>query len=255
MPIRESYTPGTPCWVDLSTTDPAAARSFYGELLGWESEVDPRPEAGGYGQFRRDGKAVAGCGPAFAEGMPPMWSTYVASVDVDATAAVATEAGGTVMMPPMDVLDAGRMAVVSGPDGAAVGVWQPNVHTGAELVNEPGTWGWSILATRDKAAAEGFYGSVFGWELRSHADWGEYWSLDDGEVAGVMEMGPAFPPQVPPHWQVLFMVDDADASVAQAQELGGAVHGPVRDMAMNGRMGAIVDPQGAAFGVMSLPAG
>lgn len=253
MPTRDSYDPGTPCWVDLATSDPAAARAFYGMLMGWEAEVDPRPEAGGYTQFRRDGHAVAGCGPLFVEGMPPAWSTYVATADADATAAQAAENGGTVMMPPMDVLDAGRMAVISGPDGAAVGIWQPAAHTGASLVNEAGSWGWSVLATRDRPAADAFYGAVFGWEAATDPTWGDHWTSGGQPVANPLEMGPNFPPQVPPHWQVIFVVPDADACVAQASELGGAAHGPVRDMAMDGRMAAITDPQGAAFGVMSIP--
>ncbi len=255
MPTRDSYSPGTPSWVDLGTTDPAAARAFYGELFGWTADVDERPEAGGYAQFRRDGHALAGCGPLFVEGMPPVWSTYIASADADATAALVGEHGGTVMMPPFDILDAGRMTVVSGPDGAVVGVWQAGNHTGAGLVNEPGSWAWNQLATRDKATSEAFYSAVFGWALVTHPDWGEHWALDGEAVAGVMEMGPAFPPQVPPHWQVMFMVDDAEATVARAEELGGSAHGPVRDMPMSGRVGAIADPQGAAFGVVSFPSG
>ena len=95
MPIRESYEPGRPCWVDLGTTDPAAARAFYGSLFGWTPEVDARPEAGGYAQFRHDGHAVAGVGPIFTEGMPPTWTTYIATADVDATAAAVAENGGT----------------------------------------------------------------------------------------------------------------------------------------------------------------
>lgn len=253
MPIRDSYSRGTPCWVDLATTDPAAARSFYGELLGWSAEVDERPEAGGYAQFRKGGHPVAGCGPLFVEGMPPVWTTYIASADVDATTASVPEHGGAVMMPPFDVLDAGRMAVFTGPDGAVAGIWQARNHIGAQLVNEPGSWTWNQLATRDKVAALAFYGAVFGWELADDPEWGEHLSLDGRPIASVVEMGEAFPAEVPPHWQVAFRVDDADATVARAEELGGTAHGPMRAMPMNGRAGAVADPQGAQFGVLSIP--
>lgn len=245
MPIRDSYEPGRPCWVDLGTTDPAGARSFYNELFGWTADVDPRPEAGGYALFRYGGHAVAGCGPIMMEGMPPVWGTYIATADADATAAAVTGHGGTVLAGPMDVLDAGRMAFVAGPDGAAVGVWQAKAHVGATFVTEPGGWSWNQLATRDKAASEAFYTSVFGWTLRDHPEWGEHWALGDGEIAGVMEMGAEFPPQVPPHWQVVFMVTDADATMAKAQGMGASAHGPMMDMPMSGRMGALADPQGA----------
>lgn len=252
MPTRDSYEPGRPCWVDLGTTDPEAARAFYGELFGWTAEVDPRPEAGGYAMFNRNGQSVAGVGPLFAEGMPPVWSTYIATDDVDATAKTVGQNGGTVMMEPMDVLDVGRMAMFAGPDGAVAGLWQPRAHTGAKLVNEPGSWSWSALATRDKPGAMAFYGALFGWNLKEDPNWGEYIALGDkGEVASVMEMGSEFPPQVPPHWQVVFMVDDVDAAMAEAQRLGGSTHGPARDGAPGMRTGALADPQGAQFGVLS----
>ena len=253
MPIRDAYEPGRPCWVDLATSDPAAARSFYGELFGWTADVDPRPEAGGYAQFKRDGHAVAGVGPIFAEGMPPSWTTYIATADADSTAAAITANGGTVLQPPFDVLDAGRMAVFSGPDGAIAGLWQARKHRGAAFVTEPGGWSWSQLLTRDKDAAVAFYGAVFDWRLREHPDWGEHLALgeDGGEIAGATQMGDEFPPDVPPHWVVTFMVDDADALVGRAQELGGTALGPVEDMVMGGRVGSLADPQGASFGVLS----
>lgn len=254
MPTRDSYEPGRPSWVDLGTSDPAAARSFYGELLGWSADVDPRPEAGGYAQFRRDGHAVAGVGPLFTEGMPPAWTMYIATDDADATAEAITANGGTLMVPPLDVLDAGRMAVFAGPDGAVAGLWQARRHTGAELVNEPGGWTWCHLATRDQPAAETFYAAVFGWAKRSDDQWGEYWALGEGEVASVSTIGDEMPAAVPAHWQLAFMVDDADATVARAVELGATPHGPMEDMPMGGRAGALADPQGAQFGVLSFAA-
>jgi len=201
MPIRDEYEPGRPCWVDLATPDPAAARSFYGELFGWSADVDPRPEAGGYAQFTHDGHAVAGVGPIFAEGMPTSWTTYIATADADATAAAITANGGTVHQLPFDVLDAGRMAVFSGPDGAIAGLWQARQHNGA--------------------------------------------------VAGATQMGDESSADVPPHWQVVFMVDDADGFVERAEQLGASSLRPVDDMAMGGRVGSLSDPQGASFGVLS----
>ncbi|CAN5547505.1 VOC family protein [soil metagenome] len=254
MPTRDDYEPGRPSWVDLGTSDPAAARAFYGELFGWSADVDPRPEAGGYAQFMRDGKPVAGCGPLFVEGMPPAWTSYVATADADATAKVAADLGGTVVTEPFDVLDAGRMAALAAPDGSVIGVWQAKAHKGAALVNEPGSWQWNQLLTRDKAAADAFYAPLFGWQLRSHPQWGEYWSLGDGEVTGVSELCPKAPAEVPAHWQVVFTVEDAEATLARAGELGGSALGPTAPWGPGGRFGTIADPQGATFGVLSLPA-
>jgi uncharacterized protein len=255
MPIRESYEPGRPCWVDLATSDPDAARSFYGEMFGWETQFNPSPEAGGYTLFMRDGQPVAGVGPFPAEGIPPSWSTYIATTDADVTADVITANGGTIHQPPFEVLDAGRLAVFSGPDGAVAGIWEPQKHRGAGLVNEPAAWNWSQLMTRNKEAAVGFYRAVFDWRLVSHPDWGEYFALGDdgGEVAAVTLMGDDFPSHVPPHWQVTFMVDDADAFIEKAQGLGATQLGPLSDITMNGREGSLADPQGAGFGIMSFP--
>jgi uncharacterized protein len=253
MPTKDSYLPGTPCWVDLGTTDPEAARSFYGELFGWTAEVDERPEAGGYAQFHMKGRPVAGVGGIFTEGMPPAWTTYIASADVKATAASITEHGGAVMMDPFDVLDAGCMTVFASPDGAIAGIWQPIKHQGAGIVNEPFAWCWSDLATRDVEATRSFYEKVFGWKLKSDPTWGEFMSLEEREIATISELGPQMPPQVPAHWRVAFLVDDAEATIARAQELGGTPHGPVTDFASGGRTGALADPQGAQFGVMSFP--
>ena len=256
MPTRDAYEPGRPCWVDLGTTDPEAARSFYSEMFGWSADVDPRPEAGGYAQFMHDGLSVAGVGPIFAEGMPPSWTTYIATADADATAKEITANGGTLMQPPFDVLDAGRMAVFAGPDGAVAGIWQAGKHIGAQFVTEVGGWNWSQLYTRDKEAALAFYGAVFGWSLGEDPTWGEYIAISEGggEIGGATQMGDDFPSDVPPHWEVTFLVDDADAFLQKAQSLGATPHGPASDVPMNGRAASLADPQGASFAIMSFPA-
>src|SRR4051794_33801102 len=146
MSERTSYEPGTPSWVDLSTTDPDAAKRFYGALFGWEAEDAGAPEeTGGYAMFKRDGKLVAGIGPVMGEGQPAVWATYIATDDAAAAAAGARDAGGRAIVEPMDVMDAGRMAVLMHPAGGVVGLWQPGRHTGAEVVNEPGTLTWNQL--------------------------------------------------------------------------------------------------------------
>lgn len=256
MPIRDSYEPGRPCWVDLGTPDPAAARAFYSALFGWEVEVDPRPEAGGYAQFTHDGHRVAGVGPLFTEGMPPAWTQYIASADVDATADAVTKAGGTIVQPPMDVLDAGRMLVFAGPDGAIAGVWEAKEHKGAAFVTEPGGWNWSQLLTRDKDAAMDFFGEVFDWHLREDETWGEYIGLGDegNEIGGATQAGDELPAEVPAHWQVSFLTDDLDALLAKVDEHGGRRVGPIEDTPLDGRSVLLADPQGATFNVMAFPA-
>ena len=98
---RTSYAPGTPSWVDLGSPDAKAAADFYGGLFGWKAEMDPRPEAGGYGMFQIDGKNVAGLGPQMNTDMPPYWNVYVTVTDADETLKKVAANGGTAVMGPM----------------------------------------------------------------------------------------------------------------------------------------------------------
>ena len=244
------FAPGTPMWVDLGSPDLEASKAFYGGLFGWEADTMPAPEAGGYTMFMLNGKMVAGVGPLGDPNQPPAWSTYVATDNADATAQAVREAGGQVIVEPTDVLDAGRMAIFTDPTGAFFGVWQPGKHKGAEIVNEPGSFSWNELETRDLGAAKRFYHQVFGWDGESSDSYTE-WKLNGKSVGGAMVMTDQFPPNVPPHWLTYFTVEDCDATVGKAQELGGRVLMPPMDIEP-GRFAVLSDPQGAAFAVISI---
>lgn len=245
-----TYAPGTPSWVDLSSPDVGASIRFYSDLFGWQAEPNPDPAAGGYTMLMLGGKTVAAVGPLQQEGMPPTWTTYVSVADADAAAAAARDAGGSVMVPPMDVLDAGRMAIVADPMGAVTGVWQPRNMHGADVVNVPGALCWNELETRDVEAAKAFYPRVFGWGVKSGDGYTE-WTLDGNSVAGMMAMGEQWPAEVPSHWMVYFAVDDCDAAVKRAQDLGARVWVPPMDIPV-GRFAMLSDPQGAMFSVIKL---
>ncbi len=254
MPTRTEYKAGTPSWVDLMTTDVAAAEDFYGRLFGWEYVANPTEHGTDYVMAFRNQQSVAGMaeqGPEQARaGVPPMWNTYVSVDDLEATVAKVAGAGGSVMMPPMKVEDAGMMAVIVDPAGAVVCCWEKLGHAGAGLVNEHGSLIWNELITPDPSAISGFYSEVFGWrpEIMS-MDGSDYtvMNVDGAGVAGAM----ATPAEgIPPHWGVYFAVDDCDACVATAREAGGTVLMPPMDTPV-GRMAALADPQGATFSVMT----
>ena len=139
MKIVTEYPDGVFSWVDLSTTDTVGAKAFYGGLFGWEFEDQPIDIGGVYVMCLIDGHNVAGIGSQppemAAQGIPPFWSSYIKHDDVDAIAAKISEAGGNLMMPPIDVMLAGRMIMGADPSGAAFGVWQPRNHIGAAIVN------------------------------------------------------------------------------------------------------------------------
>jgi len=251
MTERTSYAPGTPSWVDLGSPDPAASAAFYGALFGWQAEMDPRPEAGGYGMFRLDDKLVAGLGPQMNHDLPPFWAAYVSVADAAETAAAATAAGGQVVAGPMDVFDAGSMAVLVDAVGSFISVWQPNQHIGAELVNQTGTFTWNELATTDLPGAQRFYQSVFGWGLDPEAsnDGAAIFTLGDQVLCGAHTAGEGEFPA----WSVWFSVDDCDASARQVTELGGSILMPPSDMSF-GRGAVVADPHGAVFGIGAMTA-
>lgn len=257
MSERTSYEPGTPCWVDLGSPDLDASIEFYNALFGWDVPETANSEAtGGYRQAMKGGKAVAGMMPLMQEGQPPAWSNYVSVADADATAAAVTEAGGSVIAEPMDVMELGRMAVFTDSAGAFFGIWQPNTFVGAEVVNEPGALSWNEFNTRDLEGAKAFYGSVFGWTFEDNdmGEAGSYTTISLGEdmVGGILNMSErGVPEQVPAHWQVYFAVEDTDATVAQATERGGSVMVPPMEVPA-GRFSILLDPHGASFAVITL---
>jgi predicted enzyme related to lactoylglutathione lyase len=251
------YAPGTPSWVELSSPDTDASATFYGELMGWTAtEPGPVEETGGYRMFQQDGKSVGGLMGHMQEGQPTVWSTYIDVADADETAEKVRANGGDVMIEPMDVMDIGRMAYFTDPGGAVFAVWQAKAFAGAELVNTPHSVGWNDVLTRDAEACKAFYSAVFGWTAGRPGFEGAQgyvvWELDGRPVGGMMPMtDEAFPPEIPAHGNVAFVVADCDAIVARARELGGTVAQEPMDMAI-GRFAGLVDPQGASFTVMRM---
>lgn len=255
MPEMTKYEPGTPSWVDLGTSDADDAARFYSGLFGWSIEEGP-PEAGGYRMCMLDGKPVAGLGPQMNPDMPPWWTTYVTVADADETAAAITADGGTVVVPPMDVLDVGRMAVAMDPAGAMFSIWQPRKHIGAGIVNDVNSFCWNELTTRDPQRSVEFYGAVFGWTANIVSSVGvpnyTEFHLGGRGVAGMMPMaGDSMPPEVPNHWLVYFAVEDCDSATERVTELGGEVTMQPTDVPP-GRFAMVKDPQGATFGIIAL---
>jgi predicted enzyme related to lactoylglutathione lyase len=251
----DKYEHGVPSWVDLGTADLPAASAFYSALFGWTVEPGP-PESGGYSIAELRGRPVAGLGPQMNPG-PPVWATYVNVDDADKVVAKVAAAGGTAFMEPMDVMDAGRMAFFSDPQGATIGVWQPSSHKGAGIVNEPGTLTWNELVTSDTDGAAAFYAEIFGWGALTHGEGaGAYteFQVSGRSIGGMMAKMPEMPAEMPSYWGVYFAVADTDATVKQVGELGGSIMMPPRDIEP-GRFAVAVDPTGAAFSVLAPKAG
>jgi uncharacterized protein len=256
---RTEYAPGEFCWVDLATTDVDGAKAFYYDLLGVQAEDAPGDpeETGGYGFLMRDGKMVAGIGPVQSGEGHSAWASYIKVEDADATATKVKDAGGSVFFGPVDLPnDSGRVAMLRDPEGAFIGIIQQERHPGAQIVNELGAWTWNNLLTRDLKGAKGFYGDVFGWTAIHNEEappgilmWqveGQRWPEGMG---GLMELGGELPAEMPPHWQVYFIVDNADQAIERAEADGAKLaFGPI-DVPV-GQLATLVDPQGAAVSII-----
>lgn len=246
-----------PVWVDLATSDAAGAREFYSKLFGWEVEVLDDPQYGGYGIARKGGADAAGIGPTPQEGQPTVWSLYIGTDDVDADVQRVQEAGGTVVAPPFDVADQGRMAVFQDSVGAFISAWQAGQTSGTTATGS-NAFGWAELNARGVESAVPFYERVFGWSTRRSGGDGAppyiEFQTDGQSILGAQDTPPGVPAEVPAYWLIYFAVDDVDGTARRASELGGQQLVPPQDYP-GGRFAVLSDPQGAAFAVFKSAGG
>ncbi len=256
MPARDASTSpvGAPCWIDLFSSDTDRAQDFYGTLFGWTG-LATGDEYGGYVNFSKDGKQIAGMMKNDGStGQPDGWTVYLSAPDAETTAQTAAAAGGQIVVPTMEVPEQGSMAVVVDTGGAVVGIWQPTGHPGTETLAEAGAPCWFELLTRDYAGSVRFYEQAFGWtvDVMSDTDEFRYSTLtkDDQPYAGIMDAGRVLPDDVPAHWTVYLGTADVDAALVQIKKLGGTIIQPAEDSAY-GRVAQVADPTGAAFRIVS----
>ena len=250
MIITETQPDGTPTWIDLGVPDLDRALDFYGALFGWQFDVGPA-EYGRYTTAYVEGRRVAALAPN-PDATRCWWNVHLATADCDATAAAVERAGGSVVDPPADVLDQGRMAIVRDPAGGQFGLWQGRRHIGCERVNEPGTLLRNDLLTDRPDVTRPFYAEVFGFTLDENPDLSgfdfTFLRRPDGhEVGGIIGVAEG----AGTSWSTTFEVEDTDAVVARAVAAGGTV-GLVDDM-VYGRYASIADPFGAELAVITRP--
>jgi predicted enzyme related to lactoylglutathione lyase len=255
MGERTKYAPGTFSWADLTTTDQDAAKQFYTALFGWDVTDNPVGDEMVYSMMSIDGKNVSAISPQPQQqreaGVPPMWNSYITVEDADAAAARAGELGATVHAPPFEVMDVGRMAVIQDPQGAFFELWEPKTTIGAGFVNAHGALCWNELASPDTDASAKFYGDLFGWTSSSMDFGGQPYTVVAVGASSNGGIRAPMSPQEPPHWLVYFGIDDIDAGVAKASELGGKVLAPPMDIGEGNRIAILQDPQGAVFALYS----
>jgi uncharacterized protein len=261
MPNITKHAPGNFCWVELATTDQTAAIAFYAKLFGWSANNMPMGGDDFYTIFNLQGRdAAAACTlrpDQLQHGVPPHWNLYIAVENADATSTRAAELGGTVLAPPFDVMDAGRMAVLQDPTGAVFSLWQPRRNPGTGVTGVHGTLCWCDLSTPDQARAGDFYSALFGWNIMKEDEdpAHNYWHIKNGdEFIGGIPPSSYHRPGTPAHWMAYFTVSDCDATAAEAKNLGATLYIPPADFEDIGRISILADPQGAAFAIFKAAA-
>ncbi len=256
MPEMQDHDYGTFSWADIATTDIEGAKAFYGALMGWE--FDPQVFNGElvYTMCKLNGLNVCGLGGTMAEGQPACWNVYTCVEDVDAMSAKVSALGGQILAGPMDVFESGRMSFVADPQGAMLGLWQPRLHRGVQLMMEPGTFMWAELMTWNSEGSTAFYQQLFGWETvsdHSNPDYTLYVPGGDNSrnvyLAGQLTMNENFDKSVPTNWGVYLCVENTEEALRRCIELGGSqLAGPME--IAQGIFAVMKDPQGAVFNVL-----
>lgn len=276
-----AFARSAPCWVDVQLPDLEAGKRFYGELFGWTFRAGEGPHGEGpYADAYSGGKLVAALAAKKDGRMPTAWGIYFSTDDIAASVARIREAGGQVITEPVRAGRAGVLAQAADPGGAVFGLWQAGDREGFQKRNEPGSFCWTEVHTRQKGRVDAFYEEVFGFQgtdLSQGAD------LDDSDVApddtgadeaessgfrmwspAGTEPGPdtavggrsvitdAFPAEMPSYFLSYFAVEDCNRAAGNAVRLGGRISAPPFDIPY-GRMAVLQDDQGAVFAVLQPP--
>jgi predicted enzyme related to lactoylglutathione lyase len=246
MGTRTEHALGTFSWVDLTTSDSAGAKDFYGGLLGWEFEDSEMPAGGAYTMCKVGDEHVAAIPPA-TDQFPPHWNSYVTVATADEMAGKAKKLGANVIEEPFDVMDAGRMALFQDPTGAALCIWEPRQAIGAGRVNDPGCLTWNELHTPDPGKALEFYTALFGWDTEEADTQGgpSYTIIKVGERSNGAVMDAQ--EDEPPNWLPYFTVVSRDETAETAKQRGAQ---ELHRMDMpQGKIATFADPQGAVFAI------
>lgn len=250
------FPSGTPCWIELATTDETTAQAFYGRLFGWTYRVarDPSTPSKRYLIASREGFDVGGLYQAWA-GWPSAWTVRISVANPVNAAGWVEHLGGEVVLGPVDVPGRGSVLHVVDPSGAPVVLWRPPV--GFDFVSGlPNTFSSADLNTHDGAAADHFFGRLFHYKTvrisdNRNIDYVE-WRLGQQPVLYRNVMGAEYYPDTAPHWMVYFEVDPArgtDATAGHALMLGASIVVEPYDSPW-GRTAILADPAGSIFSVV-----
>jgi predicted enzyme related to lactoylglutathione lyase len=238
-------------WYELITTDVAAARSFYSNVVGWIAQDASTPDLA-YTLFTAGKTSVSGLmdlpDEARKMGATPRWMGYVGVEHVDVTADRIRHLGGAVYVPPTNS-NIGRISVVADPQTATLGVIEGKPGR-PQLVepSKPGHVGWHELFAADWDQVFAFYAELFGWQrVADEIGPTQMYQLfsTGGQTIGGMFTKPATDPV--PYWHFYFNVGDIDAAVERVKSGGGLVFKGPLEVSDDSWIARCADPQGAAF--------
>ncbi len=252
-----SFIPGSVCWIDVSSTDPAGSRAFYAGLFGWTYRIDPDPGRRHDTTALCTGRPVAGlAGVPVQPGQPATWTLYLASADLTHTAELFAQRGGRVLYGPADVPGQGNVLIGAEPTGAVIGFWQPatpwTFHT-----TSPGALYWAELNTWHGTRADEFFANLFDYDQQQIGDGRDVdyttWSRGEPMMLGRLQMNEEWAlPGVAARWMLYFAVDPrtgTDAAADRVLDLGGRVAIDPYDTEL-GRIARVADPSGAGFALI-----
>jgi uncharacterized protein len=245
MPHVDKHPQGRFCWLELHTTDRAAASDFYANLFGWDAQHIAMGPNQTYTTFQLNGRAQGAATQGTNPGQPPNWQMFVAVDNVDEMTATAIALGASSPTGVGDVGTFGRMSVIRDPQGAVLSLWQAKLHKGMGIHGEPGAFCWAEYYASNAVQARQFYSALFGWKMKESPDYTEIHDAQ-GALGGVIQIKPEFGP-MPPCWVPYFQTTDCAASVTRAELLGGKCIFPTRKMEGVGTIAMMADPQKAGF--------
>ena len=241
-------------WHDLLTKDVAAAKRFYGELLGWRFEDTKRGERP-YVLARSGGTLAAGIVDISANANAgPQWISYMSVADVDKAVAQVQSDGGKVLVEPRNFPNA-RAAVIADPQGAPLGLAQVRQSLPDPADPTPRQFFWDEYLAADAAKALEFYKRLAGYEATiSESRLGvDYHLLRKTRArAGLFQLPPSST-GVEPNWLPYVMVDDPAGLAARVSGLGGRILLPAAPERRNSSLVVIADPGGAPLALQKFP--
>ena len=252
-------------WYELVTNNMEKAVAFYKNVVGWDIRDSGMPGIT-YMLFGKGASDVGGMmtwAGAGAPESPPVWMGHIHTAKLDEELEAVAADGGTIVKPAQDIPGIGRFAVVMDPQAVKYLLFEPRGQGAPPSrldQGAAGNVGWHELLTDDAVKAFDYYSRHYGWQKDFAHDMGpmgvyQTFRTDQPLYSGGMmnRKGPGLPPDIPPHWQFYFNVDDIEAAQGRIIDAGGTIVMPPMDVPGGSRILQALDDQGGHFALTQGP--